>query len=277
MSNNKLLAPYVHIKQLHSYFNIILTFAKYNCLFLGKNINFWHFFHRFLEIFYIFLVTHYSTVNELWFDITLADTSPKSIFWQFDGNKTFISGRKHQFLTLFHRFLEIFYIFLVTHYSTVNELWFDITLADTSTKSINWQIVNNKTFILGRNLTFFHRFLEICYIFHITHYSTVNELWFDITLADTSTQWIFWQIVNDKTFIFGRKHQFLPFFTNFWKYFIISHTKLFNGELDIAWDIWVPSSEKGPSWQNLRKWVVLKYKPNHSDEFDTKMTAIVQL
>ena len=30
-----LLSPYVHIKQLHSYQNTILTFAEYNCLFLG--------------------------------------------------------------------------------------------------------------------------------------------------------------------------------------------------------------------------------------------------
>ena len=65
MSKYKLLAPYVHIKQLHSNFNIILTFAKYNCLFLGKKHQFLTFFHRFLEIFYIFLLTHYSTVNEL--------------------------------------------------------------------------------------------------------------------------------------------------------------------------------------------------------------------
>ena len=36
MSKYKLLSPYVHIKQLHSYKNIILTFAEYNCLFLGK-------------------------------------------------------------------------------------------------------------------------------------------------------------------------------------------------------------------------------------------------
>ena len=35
-----LLSPYVHIKQLHSYQNTILTFAEYNCHFLGKNINF---------------------------------------------------------------------------------------------------------------------------------------------------------------------------------------------------------------------------------------------
>ena len=35
-----LLSPYVHIKQLHSYQNTILTFAEYNCLFLGKYINF---------------------------------------------------------------------------------------------------------------------------------------------------------------------------------------------------------------------------------------------
>ena len=40
MSKYKFLAPYVQIKLLHSYFNIILTFAKYNCLFWGKNINF---------------------------------------------------------------------------------------------------------------------------------------------------------------------------------------------------------------------------------------------
>ena len=60
-----LFAPYVLKKQLHSYFNIILTFAKYYCLFLGKKHKFLTFFHRFLEIFYIFLVTHYSIVNEL--------------------------------------------------------------------------------------------------------------------------------------------------------------------------------------------------------------------
>ena len=65
MSQYILLAPYVHIKQLHSYFNIILTFAKYNCLFLGKKHKFLTFFQRFLEIFYIFLVIHYSIVNEL--------------------------------------------------------------------------------------------------------------------------------------------------------------------------------------------------------------------
>ena len=65
MSQYILLAPYVHIKQLHSYFNIILTIAKYYCLFLGKKHQFLTFFHRFLEIFYIFLVTHYSIVNEL--------------------------------------------------------------------------------------------------------------------------------------------------------------------------------------------------------------------
>ena len=47
ISKYKLLSPYVHIKQLHSYQNIILTFAEYNCLFLGKNINFWHFFTDF--------------------------------------------------------------------------------------------------------------------------------------------------------------------------------------------------------------------------------------
>ena len=60
ISKYKLLSPYVHLKQLHSGQNIILTFAEYNCLFLGKNI-------RFLEIFYIFLVSHDSivTVNEL--------------------------------------------------------------------------------------------------------------------------------------------------------------------------------------------------------------------
>ena len=40
ISKYKLLSPYVHIKQLHSYQNIILTFAESNCLFLGKNINF---------------------------------------------------------------------------------------------------------------------------------------------------------------------------------------------------------------------------------------------
>ena len=47
MSKYKLQAPYVHIKQLRSYFNIILIFAKYSCLFLGKNINFSHFFTDF--------------------------------------------------------------------------------------------------------------------------------------------------------------------------------------------------------------------------------------
>ena len=74
-----LLSPYVHIKQLHSYKNTILTFAEYNCLFLGKNINFWHFFQRFLlEIFYILLVTHDSTLNELWFDITLGEALKKN-------------------------------------------------------------------------------------------------------------------------------------------------------------------------------------------------------
>ena len=161
MSTYKLLAPYVHIKQLHSYFIIILTFAKYNCLYLGKNINFWHFFHRFLEIFYIFLVTHYSTVNELWFDITLTDTSTKWIFWQIVWKKTFILGRKHQFLTHFHKFQEVFDIFLVTHYSTVNELWFDITLTDTSTKWIFWQFVRKKTFILGRKHHFLTLFSQI--------------------------------------------------------------------------------------------------------------------
>ena len=65
MSKYKLLSPCVHIKQLHSYKNIILTFAEYNCLFLGKKHKFLTFFHRFLEIFYIFFVSHDSTVNEL--------------------------------------------------------------------------------------------------------------------------------------------------------------------------------------------------------------------
>ena len=54
MSHYILLTPYVHIKQLHSYFNIILTFAKYYCLFLGKKHKFLTFFHRFLEIFLYF-------------------------------------------------------------------------------------------------------------------------------------------------------------------------------------------------------------------------------
>ena len=65
MSQYILLAPYVHIRQQHSYFDINMTFAKYNCLFWGKKHTFLTFFHRFLEIFYIFLVTHYSIVNEL--------------------------------------------------------------------------------------------------------------------------------------------------------------------------------------------------------------------
>ena len=147
----------------------------------------------------------------------------KWIILQLVRNKAFILGRKLQFLTLFHRFLEIFYIFLFTHYATKNELWFDITLADTSTKWIIWQFVNNKTFILGKNINFwrfFHRFLEIFYIFLATHYATVNELWFDITLADTSTKWIIWQFVNNKTFILGKNINFWHFFTDFWKYFI---------------------------------------------------------
>ena len=125
-------------------------------------------------------------------------------------------------MTLFHRFLEIFYIFHVIHYSTVNELWFDISLTDTSIKWLFSQFVRNKTFILGRKhqfLTLFHRFLEICYIFLVTHYSTVNELWFDIKLADTSTKWIIWHIVNNETFILGRKHQFLTFFHGFLEIF----------------------------------------------------------
>ena len=50
-----LLSPYVHIKQLHSYQNTILTFAEYNCLFLGKNINFWHFFTDFWKYFIFYL------------------------------------------------------------------------------------------------------------------------------------------------------------------------------------------------------------------------------
>ena len=166
-------------------------------------------------------------MNELWFDITLADTSTKWIFLQFVRNKTFILGRKHQFLTLFHRFLEIFYIFLVTHYSTVNELWFDITLANTPTKWIFWPFVRNNTFIFGRKhqfLTLFHRFLEILYNFHVTHNSTLNELWFDITfIADTSTKWILWQFVRNKTFILGRKHQFLTLFHRFLEIFYILH------------------------------------------------------
>ena len=75
MSKEKLLSPYVRIKQLHSYKYIILTFAEQNCLFLGKKHQILTFFHRFLEIFYIFLVSHDSTVNELWFDITLGEAS----------------------------------------------------------------------------------------------------------------------------------------------------------------------------------------------------------
>ena len=55
MSKYKLQAPYVHIKQLRSYFNIILIFAKYSCLFLGKNINFSHFFTDFWNYFIFFL------------------------------------------------------------------------------------------------------------------------------------------------------------------------------------------------------------------------------
>ena len=148
-------------------------------------------------------------------------------------------GKKHQFLTFFHRFLETFYIFLVTHYSIVNELWFDITWADTSKKWIIWQFVRNKTFILGikrQFLTLFHRFLEIFYIFLLTHYSTVNEWWFDFTLADTSKKWIIWQTVYNNAFILGRKHQFLTFFTDFWKYFIISYTILLIGELVMVCD-----------------------------------------
>ena len=50
-----LLSPYVHIKQLHSYQNTILTLAEYNCLFLGKNINFWHFFTDFWKYFIFYL------------------------------------------------------------------------------------------------------------------------------------------------------------------------------------------------------------------------------
>ena len=145
----------------------------------------------------------------------------KWIIWQFVRNKTFILGRKHQFLTLFHRFLEIFYIFLVTHYSTVNELWFDITLADTSKKWIIWQIVYNKTFILGRKhqfLTFFHRFLEIFYNFlhHTIQWWVSNGLRY--MLSDLSQKGIIWPFVRYKTFILGTKHQFLTFFTDFWKY-----------------------------------------------------------
>ena len=124
--------------------------------------------------------------------------------------------KKHQFLTFFHRFLEIFYIFLVTHYSIVNELWLDITLAKESKNWIIWQFVRNKTFILRRKhqfLTLFYRFLEIFYNFLVTHYSNVNELSFDITLVDTSTKWIILQFVNNKTFILGRKHQFLTLFS----------------------------------------------------------------
>ena len=122
-------------------------------------------YHRFLEIFYNFLETHHSTVNELWCDITLADTSTKWIIWQFVNDKTFILGSKRQFLKLLHRFLEVFRNFLVTHYSTVNDLWFDITLADTSTNSIILQLVNNKTFLLGRKLQFFTLFHRILTIF----------------------------------------------------------------------------------------------------------------
>ena len=55
MSKYKLQVPYVHIKQLRSYFKIILIFAKYSCLFLGKNINFSHFFTDFWKYFIFFL------------------------------------------------------------------------------------------------------------------------------------------------------------------------------------------------------------------------------
>ena len=55
ISNYKLLSPYVHIKQLHSYQNIILTFAEYNCLFLVKTSTFDIFFTDFWKYF-IFLL-----------------------------------------------------------------------------------------------------------------------------------------------------------------------------------------------------------------------------
>ena len=173
-------------------------------------------------------------MNELWFDITLGEASKKIIICSFVRNKTFILGRKHQFSTLFHRFLEIFYIFLVTHYSTVNELWFDITLAYTFNKWIIWEFARNKTFILGRNINFwhfFHRFLEIFYNFLVTHDSTVNELRFDTTLADTTKKWIILPLIMNKTFILGRKQSsYIIYFTYFWEYCLFSKNILFENE-----------------------------------------------
>ena len=163
----------------------------------------------------------------------------KWIIWQFVRNKTLILGRKHQFLTFFRWFLEIFYTVLVTYYSTVNELWFDITLADTSKKWIIWQIVYNKTFILGRKhqfLTFFHRFLEIFYNF--LHHSI--QLWVSnglrYMLSDLSRKGIIWPFVRYKTFIFGDKTSIFDIFHRFLEVFIISYTILFNGELVMTWD-----------------------------------------
>ena len=258
---NSLVTHYSNVNEL--WFDIILAdtsiksiiwqFVNNETFILGRKHQFLTLFHRFLEIFYNFLVAHHSNVKELWLDITLADTSTKSIIWQFVNNETFILGRKHQFLTIFHRFLEIFYNFLVTHHSSVKELWLDITLADTSTKRIIWQFVRNKTFILGKKhqfLTLFHRFLEIFYNFFVTHYSTMNDLWLDITLADTSTNSIIWQFVNNKTFILGRKHQFLTIFHRFLEIFYNSLVTHYSNVNELWFDIILAdTSTKSIIWQ----------------------------
>ena len=140
---------------------IIRQFVRKKTFIFGIKHQFLTFFHGFLELFYNFIVTNDSTVNELWFDIILADTLNKWIVWQFARKKTFILGIKHQFMTFFHRFLEIFYNFLITNDSTINELWFDIILAYTFNNWIIWQFTRKRTFIFGDKTSIFDIFSQI--------------------------------------------------------------------------------------------------------------------
>ena len=76
----------------------------------------------------------------------------------------------------------------------------------------------------------------------------------------------------------GENINFDIFFTDCWKYFIISYTKLFNDELvSNCLRYMSVVTRKGTFVIMKMTFFSTSNKPNLSDEFDTKMTAIVQL
>ena len=152
-------------------------------------------------------------MNELWFDIKLAEASKKNqnlvICSEYDlhfGEKT----------SIFDTFSQISGNILYFSCNTLfNCKWVMIWrhISWYLNKWIIWQFARKKTFILGIKHPFLHRFLEIFYIFLVTHDSAVNELRFVTTLADTTKKLIILPLTMNKTFILGRKHScYIHFF-----------------------------------------------------------------